>query len=69
MTAAITFPLLALSVASLLCNNMSGVGAALDVSSPIGIAEYFTLVLAADGQQKPCHVVWRKEKRIGVAFD
>ena len=26
-------------------------------------------VLAADGLQKPCHVVWRKEKRIGVAFD
>jgi hypothetical protein len=48
---------------------MSGVGAALDVSSPIGIAEYFTPVLAADGQHKPCHVVWRKENRIGVAFD
>lgn len=45
------------------------VGAALDVSSPIGIPEHFTLVLAADGHHKPCHVVWRKEKRIGVAFD
>jgi hypothetical protein len=41
----------------------------LDVSSPIGIPEHFTLVLAADGHHKPCHVVWRKEKRIGVAFD
>jgi hypothetical protein len=49
--------------------NMSDVGAALDVSSPIGIPEYFTLVLAADGLPKSCHVVWRKEKRIGVAFD
>jgi hypothetical protein len=26
-------------------------------------------VLAADRHHKPCHVVWRKEKRIGVAFD
>jgi hypothetical protein len=49
--------------------NRSDVGAALDVNSPIGIPEHFTLVLAADGLQKPCHVVWRKEKRIGVAFD
>jgi hypothetical protein len=49
--------------------NMSDVGAALDVSSPIGIPEHFTLVLVADGIHKPCHVAWRKEKRIGVAFD
>jgi len=49
--------------------NVSDVGAALDVSTLIGIPAHFTLVLAADGLHKPCHVVWRKEKRIGVAFD
>jgi hypothetical protein len=48
---------------------MSDVGAALDVSSPIGIPAHFTLVLVADGLHRPCHVIWRKEKRIGVAFD
>jgi hypothetical protein len=48
--------------------NMS-IGAALDVSSPIGIPDQFTLVLPADGQHIACHVVWRKQKRIGIAFD
>lgn len=49
--------------------NMSDKGAALDVISPLGIPETFTLVIEADHFAKPCHVVWRKEKRIGVAFD
>jgi hypothetical protein len=49
--------------------NMSDTGAALDVASPVGIPDRFGLVLPTDGQRLPCHVVWRKEKRIGVAFD
>jgi PilZ domain-containing protein len=49
--------------------NMSNSGAALDVSSPVGIPEHFTLVVSADGIHRPCYVIWRKEKRIGVAFD
>jgi hypothetical protein len=49
--------------------NMSNTGAARDLTSPVGIPEHFTLVLPADGQHISCHVVWRKEKRIGVAFD
>jgi hypothetical protein len=49
--------------------NMSNTGAALDVTSPIGIPEHFTLVFPTDGLHMPCHVVWRKEKRIGVAFN
>ena len=47
--------------------NVSETGAALDVTSPIGIPERFTLV--ANGSHHPCRVVWRKEKRIGVTFD
>ena len=54
---------------SCMVRNMSNRGAALDVISPIGIPEHFTLVLNADGLHMPCHVVWRKEKRIGIAFD
>ena len=49
--------------------NLSETGAALEVTSPIGIPDHFNLVLSGDGRLAPCHVVWRKEKRIGVTFD
>jgi len=48
--------------------NLSPSGAALDVVSPIGIPECFTLVISADGLSKICRVVWRKDTRIGVMF-
>jgi hypothetical protein len=47
--------------------NMSATGAALDVTSPLGIPAQFTRV--TDGNHTPCRVVWGKEKRIGVTFD
>jgi hypothetical protein len=47
--------------------NLSATGAALEVTSPIGIPEHFTLI--ANGTHHPCRVVWRKETRIGVAFE
>lgn len=47
--------------------NLSTAGAALDVTSPVGIPAHFTLF--TDGAHLPCHVIWRREKRIGVAFD
>ena len=49
--------------------NLSETGAALEVASPLGIPTQFTLVLPTDGLHRCCHVVWRKERRIGVAFD
>jgi hypothetical protein len=49
--------------------NMSNTGAMLEVTSPIGIPDRFTLVLPADGQHVACHVIWQKQKRIGVVFD
>ena len=48
--------------------NMSDTGAMLDVATPVGIPDRFTLVLRANGRRMPCRVAWRKEKRIGVAF-
>jgi hypothetical protein len=48
--------------------NLSDTGAALDVTSPVGIPERFTLVVPADGIHLSSTVVWRKEKRIGVKF-
>lgn len=44
-------------------------GAALDVTSSLSIPERFNLVFKADGVHIACRVIWRKEKRIGVAFD
>ncbi|KRP96182.1 MULTISPECIES: PilZ domain-containing protein [Bradyrhizobium] len=48
--------------------NLSDTGAALDVASPVGIPDHFTLFVQADGTHRTCTVVWRKEKRIGVRF-
>jgi hypothetical protein len=48
--------------------NVSLTGAVLDVASPLGIPEEFTLRVSADGSRRLCRIVWRREKRIGVAF-
>jgi hypothetical protein len=53
---------------SCVVRNMSNTGAALEVTSPVGIPERFTLVVPQDRIARPCRVMWRKEKRIGVAF-
>lgn len=47
--------------------NLSDTGAALEVTSSLGIPTEFILV--AGGNRRPCRVVWRKEKRIGITFD
>jgi hypothetical protein len=49
--------------------DLSTTGAALEVPSKMGLPGRFTLVVPDDGLHLPCHVVWRKEFRIGVAFD
>ena len=46
--------------------NVSRTGASLEVDSPIGIPEAFDLVM--DNSRRPCRVIWRREKRIGVRF-
>lgn len=48
--------------------NISLEGACLEVESPLGIPDDFTLTIDRDGVARPCHVVWRKAKRIGVTF-
>jgi hypothetical protein len=49
--------------------NLSATGAALEVSSQIGVPATFTLVIPGDGLHLPCAVVWRTQYRIGVHFD
>jgi PilZ domain len=54
------------STISCTIKNLSETGAALEVS-PLGIPAEFTLV--GEGFRRPCKVVWRKEKRIGITFN
>lgn len=48
--------------------NLSAGGACLEVGSPLGVPDTFDLVLDRDHSSHSCRVVWRSEKRIGVAF-
>jgi hypothetical protein len=49
--------------------NISETGAALEVVTPLFIPDRFTLFVASDQIKRACHIVWRKENRIGIAFD
>jgi PilZ domain len=51
-----------------MARDMSDTGAMLSVTSSVDIPEYFTLILSPDGRHTPCHVMWRAEKEMGVAF-
>ena len=52
-----------------LVRNMSVGGANLEVESQIGIPNSFDLVIDVEHSSQHCHIVWRKARRIGVAFD
>jgi hypothetical protein len=49
--------------------NLSPSGAALEVVTPLFIPERFTLAVQADELKRPCRIVWRKQRRIGVSFE
>ena len=49
--------------------NISSNGARVDISSPVGLPETFTLVIETDHFIRRCHAVWSSEKHIGIAFD
>ncbi|THD71144.1 MAG: PilZ domain-containing protein [Bradyrhizobium sp.] len=48
--------------------NLSPIGAALDVASPVGIPHEITLNIASSNERQTCRIIWRKENRIGVIF-
>jgi hypothetical protein len=48
--------------------NISAVGAGLEVASPQGIPHEITLTIRSGEVRRHAYIVWRKEKRIGVAF-
>jgi hypothetical protein len=49
--------------------RMSLGGANLEVESQTGIPDSFDLVIDVEHSNHHCHVVWRKARRIGVAFE
>jgi hypothetical protein len=49
--------------------NVSDTGACLEIESPVGIPNNFTLVISKDNLKRPCHVAWRSARRIGIRFD
>ena len=56
------------SAINCMVRNITELGAMIDVTSPIGIPDHFTLALQT-GRHKYCRIIWRNDKRIGVAFD
>jgi hypothetical protein len=52
-----------------LVRNMSVGGANLEVESQVGIPTSFDLVISVEHSNHRCQVVWRKGRRMGVAFD
>ena len=48
--------------------NMSATGAALEVESPVGIPDNFTLLIKPELLKRDCRVAWRSAKRLGVRF-
>lgn len=52
-----------------LVRNISDSGANLEVESQLGIPNSFDLVIDAEHGNHHCHVVWRKARRIGIAFE
>ena len=49
--------------------SISDTGATLDVVTPLFIPDRFRLIVQSQGLNRPCHIVWRKEQRMGIAFD
>ena len=49
--------------------NISQTGARIDIASPVGVPEVFTLVIETDDFMRRCRAVWSSDRQIGVAFD
>ena len=49
--------------------NISNAGALLEVESPLGVPDRFTLHIEAEQSKRACRVIRRQEKRIDVAFE
>lgn len=48
--------------------NLSDTGASIEVASPVGIPDDFTLLIRPETIKRHCRVEWRLANRIGVQF-
>jgi PilZ domain len=48
--------------------NLSPAGASFDIASPVGIPHEITLNVVTHQTRQRGYVVWRKERRVGMAF-
>jgi hypothetical protein len=48
--------------------NISETGAALEVNTPLFIPDRFKLIVETEELNRPCQIIWRKERRMGVIF-
>ena len=49
--------------------DISATGARIVLTNPLWFPDSFVLAVPSDGVSKPCHIVWRKDGQIGIAFD
>jgi len=49
--------------------SLSPVGARIEINTPLWFPDHFVLVIPSEGLHKPCRVIWREEKLIGLSFD
>jgi hypothetical protein len=56
------------SVIDCTVRNLSPGGACLNVTSTLGIPSEFEVLFDSDKTTRLCHVVWHKDKQLGVAF-
>ena len=54
---------------SCIIRDISATGAAIEMSDLVRVPAEFMLIVPEDRLKLRCRVVWRKEYRIGVAFD
>ncbi len=58
----------AASTMDCLVRSLSKSGASLEIETPVGIPDTFSLLIADEGRTRNCRVAWRRLRRIGVKF-
>ena len=57
------------SVIDCVVRNLSPTGACLKVETTFGIPDRFDVMFDVDKSIRSCHLIWHKDKLIGVEFD
>jgi hypothetical protein len=56
------------SVFDCVVRNLSDTGASVDLGSTAGVPDTFVLICDSGRISRPCQVVWRTDRRIGLRF-